>query len=77
MKSILELLKEIRPEFDFSNDYNLIKDGILDSFDLITLVAAIEEEYAIKIDGSDIIPENFESIKAIEKLISKHGVYGV
>ena len=32
---IQEILQEVRPEFTFSNDENLINDGFLDSFDII------------------------------------------
>jgi len=73
MKNIAEILNSIRPEFDFNNSKDFIKEGMLDSFDLITLVAAIEEAFGIKIDGRDIVPENFNSLAAIEALASRSG----
>ena len=71
MKTIGEILKEIRPEFDFDNSQELVADGMLDSFDMITLVAALEKTYGISIPGVDIVPENFRNIAAIQQLIER------
>ena len=48
-------------------------DGLLDSFDIISLVSMIEEKSGISIDGVDIVPENFASYDAIVSLIEKTG----
>jgi acyl carrier protein len=71
---ILNLLTEIRPEFDFSEPVNFIEQGMLDSFDIVILVTSIEEKFGILVDGMDILPENFSSIDKIEALINKKGV---
>lgn len=73
MEKIRGILIDIRPEYDFLEDIDFIEAGILDSFDIITLVSDLEEIFDIRIDGSDILPENFCSIKAIENLIEKSG----
>ncbi|MCM1157866.1 MAG: acyl carrier protein [Bacteroidales bacterium] len=73
MEEIVKILEEMRPEFDFRGSDNFIEDGYLDSFDLVTLISEIEEKYGISIDGLDIIPENFETVEAIVKLINKSG----
>ena len=69
MEAILCMLDEIRPEFDYKESNNFIEDGLLDSFDIISLVNMIEEKYDIKIDGLDIIPENFFDAEAIVRLL--------
>ena len=66
---IIEILKEIRPEFDFEGVENFFDEGMLDSFDLMTLVATLEERFGIKIDGTDILPENFANVDGIEALV--------
>ena len=66
---IIEILKEIRPEFDFECVENFFDEGMLYSFDLMTLVATLEERFGIKIDGTDILPENFANVDAIETLV--------
>ena len=74
MKKIVDILSEIRPEFDFLESSNFIEDGYLDSFDMITFVADLEKEYGVKIKGIDIIPENFCSLSAIYALLQRYGV---
>jgi acyl carrier protein len=74
MKSIAEILKEIRPEFDFTASNDFIVDGMLDSFDMVTLVATLDKNFGISIQGTDIVPENFKNLQAIEALLRKSGV---
>ena len=71
---IIYLLTEIRPEFDFSNTTNFIENGMLDSFDIVSLVVSLDKEYGISIDGTDILPENFSSVNNIIQLLIKNGV---
>lgn len=71
MKKIIDILKEIKDEFEFENINDLIDGGYLDSFDLIQLITAIDEEYRISIPAIEITPENFNSIKAIEKMLER------
>ena len=63
MKSVTEILKEIRPEFDFTASDDFIADGMLDSFDIVTLVSALDKNYGISIPGTDIVPENFQNLR--------------
>jgi acyl carrier protein len=74
MKPIAEILKEIRPEFDFMASNDFMADGMLDSFDMVTLVATLDKTYEISIPGTDIVPENFQNIGTIEVLLRKCGV---
>ena len=74
MKKITEILSEIRPEFDFTDSNNFFEDGYIDSFDLISLVATLDKEFNIKIKGTDIVPENFRNIDAINSLLQNYGV---
>lgn len=73
MEQIEKILNELRPEFDFANSENFIEDGYLDSFDIVSLIAMIEEKFNISIDGLDIVPENFISYEAIFALLKKNG----
>ncbi|WP_232520983.1 acyl carrier protein [Flagellimonas nanhaiensis] len=67
-------MTEIRPEFDFSESSNFIEEGMLDSFDIVSLVASLDEEFGISIDGTEILPENFSSVDGIIQLLIKNGV---
>lgn len=71
---ILAILTELRPEFDFTEDVNFIEEGMLDSFDVVSLVDELEEQFGIKIDGVDVLPENFSTIDSIISLLKKSGV---
>ena len=73
MKDILDMLAELRPEFDFAESENYIEDGLLDSFDIVSLTSMLEEKYNITIDGLDIVPENFATAEAIVGLVKKSG----
>lgn len=73
MEKIMEILKGIRPEFDFSTSEDFIEDGYLDSFDLVTLVSELDEVFGISIDGLDIIPENFMSAETIASVVRNNG----
>jgi len=73
MKPVTEILKEIRPEFDFTASADFITDGMLDSFDIVTLVAALDKNYGISIPGTDILPENFQNVASIEILVRRCG----
>lgn len=71
-KTIEEVLKQIRPEFDFTASQDFIADGMLDSYDVVTLVADLDKAYGISIPGIEIVPENFQNIASIEKLVHKY-----
>ncbi len=73
MEEIYKILKDLRPEFDFTESEDFVEDGFLDSFDIISLVSTIEEKFNVKIDGLDVVPENFCSADAIIALIRKSG----
>ena len=73
-EKIIEILTNLRPEFDFSQaGIDFIEEGMLDSFDLVALVSDLENEYGVKIDGVDVVPEHFGTIEAIESLLIKNG----
>lgn len=72
-EEILGMLNELRPEFDFTDSGDFVMDGLLDSFDIISLSSMLEEKYGVKIDGLDIVPENYSSVDAIIALVKKSG----
>jgi acyl carrier protein len=70
MEELLEILSELHPEIDFKKEKNLIDDGILDSFDIITLVGELNDKFDVAIGVDDLTPENFNSAEAIDHLIT-------
>ena len=71
MEKLLEILKEIHPDVDFSTEEDLIGDGILDSLDIVTLVTEIHSEFDVTIPAEEIVPENFNSAAALMALIER------
>lgn len=71
MEELLEMLKDLHPEVDFENCDTLIDDGILDSFDIVTLIAEISSEFDVKVGAEWIVPENFNSAAALWDMIQK------
>jgi acyl carrier protein len=73
-QKIINILQDIRPEFDFTESINFIENGMLDSFDVFNLVNSLDKEFGISIDGMDIRAENFSSVEKIHSLLNKNGV---
>ena len=71
MNELMEILEELRPDVDFENETGLIANGILDSFDIVSLVAELNDAFDIEIKPSHLIPENFNSAEAMLELIEQ------
>lgn len=71
MEELLEILKSVRSDIDFENEKRLIDDGILDSFDIVSVVGELCDAYDITITAEDLEPENFNSVEAMLALIEK------
>ena len=69
MEKLLELLAGIRPDVNFENETALIDDGILDSFDVVSIISEIDDNFDVQIRISELDPENFNSVQAIWALI--------
>ena len=71
MDRLLDILKGLHPEVDFETCENLVDGKILDSFDIISIISEISEEFDVTISAEYIVPENFNSAKALYALIEK------
>lgn len=69
MEKLLKILSELHPEVDFAAEEHLIDNGILDSFDIVSLISEIQDVFDVTIDAGRIVPENFNSAKALCALI--------
>ena len=61
----------MHPDVDFETEEALIGDGILDSLDIVSLISEISETFDVTITAKDIIPDNFNSAKALWALIER------
>ena len=71
MDQLLEILKDVRDDIDFTSATDLIDGNILTSFDIIQIIGAVDDEYDISIPAAEIVPANFNSAEAIYALIQK------
>lgn len=68
-ETILQILQELHEDIDFEKEEHLVNDKILDSFDLVTLVAELGEEFDVNITAKDFVEENFNSADRLTKMI--------
>lgn len=76
MKTIMDLLKLTNASADFEHSDDFISDGLLDSMDIQIFASNIEDEYHVKLAGTDLMPMNFVNVDAIRDLLQSHGVEG-
>ncbi len=70
-EQILKILKEIRSDVDFENETALIDNGVLDSFDIISIVGELNDAFDVEINVDDLLPENFNNVAAMVELLGK------
>ncbi len=70
--NVLSVLQNMKDDVDFESSKDFIEDGLLDSFDIVTLVGELEDAFDIEISGRDIVPENFVSLESIEEMVKKY-----
>lgn len=71
MDRLIEILEEIKEDIDYENETSLIDDELLDSFDILQIISALDEEYDISIPASMIIPDNFNSAEALWNMVQE------
>lgn len=71
MQKLLSVLKEVNEEIDFENNNALIDNHLLNSFDIIQIVVALNEAYDIRIPASEIVPANFNSARALYTMVQR------
>ena len=69
-EKVLAVLKSVRKDVDFEHEQKLIDDDILDSFDIISIVSDLNDEFDIDITADELEPENFNSLDAIVQLVN-------
>ena len=71
MEKLLTILADLHPDVDFNTVDTLVDDGILDSFDIVTIVAEIDAEFDVQIPAEELVPENFNSAAALYALVQR------
>lgn len=71
MEKLLNLLEKLKPGVDFKNSKNMLEEGLIDSFDMINIIANINEEFAIDFSVAEIVPENFTTVETLYQTIER------
>lgn len=71
MEKLLDILASIRSDIDYESEKALVDDGILDSFDIVSIVSELSMEYDIDIGIDDMTAENFNSAEAMYDMITR------
>jgi acyl carrier protein len=70
-EQIINMLKEIKPTKDLTNVTDIVEGGYMDSFELMSLIARLGDDFGIEIDVDEITPENFNSVDAITAMVTR------
>lgn len=70
-EKVLEVLKDVNPDIDFTSSDTLVDDGVLDSLTLTSIIASLTMEFDIVIPYEEIIEENFNSVDAITAMVER------
>lgn len=65
---VLEILQETRPDIDFESTTDLVENGLLDSFDIVSIISELNDLFDIKISINELNPENFNSLDTITEM---------
>ena len=71
MCELLEILQELHPDVNFLTHNALIDGKVIDSFDVITLVAEINDRMDVAIPAEELIPENFNTYETLKALVER------
>ena len=65
----MKILTNLHPEVDFETSTDLVDGKIIDSFDIVSIISEINDEYDVVIPAEEIVPDNFNSAQALYELI--------
>ncbi len=67
----MEILRGLHPEVDFETCDTLIDDKIIDSFDIVSIITDISDEFDVTIPVEEIVPKNFNSAQALYAMVER------
>jgi len=56
---------------------SFLDEGIIDSTGILELVLFLEETYDVRVGDEDVVPENFDSLDAVDSYLQKRGARAV
>lgn len=71
LDAVIAMLSDINDDVDFTTEDKLVDNRVLDSFDILAVISAIDDEFDVSVPAKDIVPENFNSAQAICAMIQR------
>ncbi len=72
MQELIRLLEGIvEKDINWSKENALFTEGLIDSIDLAEIISELEDTYDIEITMESMVPENFNSVQAMYRLIEE------
>ena len=71
LDEIMKILAEVKPGIEAEPDTELVRTGVLDSVDIMSVVMALAEEFDLEISPLDLKEENFHTPNAILYLVNR------
>jgi acyl carrier protein len=69
---IIDTLRWHGSAASLTSDYPLIENDVLDSMAIFETIAYLEDQFGIEVQDDDLVPENFQTIAAIARLVSNN-----
>lgn len=71
MEKLKRMLQEKYPTIDFDNEKSLATSGILDSIQIVEIIADMEELFDISVSMEYIQPSYFESLESMWEIVEE------
>ena len=70
-EQILKIVRDIKLDKTINEDAHLVFESVLNSLEILQLISAMEGEFGVKIPVEEVLPENFDTVESLAKLIEK------
>lgn len=70
-EKVLSILQNVRPDIDFFMEEKLLTEEVLDSYDILSLLSAMEEEFQVQLNVEDVVEENYDSLDKLTAYMTK------
>ena len=71
LSEVISMLEDIKEDVDYESETALVDDRVLDSFDILAVISALDDEFDVSVPAKDIVPDNFNSAEAICELVRR------
>jgi acyl carrier protein len=57
--------------YPYADDASFLDEGIIDSMNVLELVAFVEEKFGITVQDQDIVPDHFDSVSKLAAYVRR------